>query len=196
MAKYPTREAWLNAATKLIDERVFAPLGHRVPKELRTTCGFPSKRALSLKNARIGECWDKSASNDAHVEVIISMKIDDPIKVLDIHTHELVHGIVGCACGHKGPFAKLARKAGLTGKLTATVAGPELMTKLTEIAKKLGDYPHARINAYAMDQKKQSTRLRKCQCDECGYVVRTTAKWIDEVGAPLCPCNSEPMTVK
>jgi hypothetical protein len=38
--------------------------------------------------------------------------------------------------------------------------------------------------------KKQGTRMIKVQCSsecECGgYVVRTTAKWI-EVGMPVCP---------
>lgn len=31
------------------------------------------------------------------------------------------------------------------------------------------------------------SRLRKCECGECGYVARVTSKWIDEVGAPHCP---------
>lgn len=34
--------------------------------------------------------------------------------------------------------------------------------------------------------KKQTTRLKKCECRECGYTVRVTAKWL-EVGAPHCP---------
>lgn len=35
-------------------------------------------------------------------------------------------------------------------------------------------------------KKKQSTRLLKAECAECGYVVRVTAKWVNEVGAPRC----------
>ena len=37
---------------------------------------------------------------------------------------------------------------------------------------------------------KQGTRLLKCECPECGYVVRTTQKWLD-VGNPTCPCGTE-----
>jgi hypothetical protein len=33
---------------------------------------------------------------------------------------------------------------------------------------------------------KQDARLIKCECGECGYVVRTTRKWL-EIGAPHCP---------
>lgn len=190
--KHKTREQWLQAANLLIDKKVFAPTGQRLPKEHRVTCGWPSVRAMSAKNARIGECWDKSASSDKHAEIIISMKLDDPLRVLDVLVHEDVHAIVGCACGHKGPFAKLARQVDLQGKLTATVAGPVLLGKLAEIAKALGPYPHKKINAIS-NRVKQTTRMHKCKCAECGYVARTTAKWIEEVGTPLCPCNGEPM---
>jgi hypothetical protein len=27
----------------------------------------------------------------------------------------------------------------------------------------------------------------ECGGDGCGYTLRITAKWVDEVGAPLCP---------
>jgi len=33
---------------------------------------------------------------------------------------------------------------------------------------------------------KQSTRLRKVECTDCGYTVRVTQKWLD-VGKPHCP---------
>lgn len=33
---------------------------------------------------------------------------------------------------------------------------------------------------------KQTTRLRKAECGECGYNVRVTSKWL-EVGPPHCP---------
>lgn len=33
----------------------------------------------------------------------------------------------------------------------------------------------------------------KFTCDESGYIVRTTTKWFDELGAPVCPCHMNPM---
>ncbi len=38
--------------------------------------------------------------------------------------------------------------------------------------------------------KKAGTRMLKVECPDCGYTVRTTAKWI-EVGLPTCPCGCE-----
>jgi hypothetical protein len=33
--------------------------------------------------------------------------------------------------------------------------------------------------------KKQTTRMVKCQCDKCGYVVRTSRRWLT-IGRPRC----------
>lgn len=41
--------------------------------------------------------------------------------------------------------------------------------------------------------KKQTTRLLKVSCSECGYPARVTRKWLDKAGAPLCPDHG-PMT--
>ncbi|UKE72382.1 hypothetical protein [Xanthomonas graminis] len=34
--------------------------------------------------------------------------------------------------------------------------------------------------------KKQTTRLHKACCSECGYTVRVTSKWLEK-GPPHCP---------
>lgn len=36
--------------------------------------------------------------------------------------------------------------------------------------------------------KKQTSRLLKAECGDCGYTVRVTAKWL-EIGAPHCPAH-------
>jgi hypothetical protein len=38
-----------------------------------------------------------------------------------------------------------------------------------------------------MRPEKQATRMLKCACATCGYIVRTTRKWLETAGAPLCP---------
>jgi hypothetical protein len=53
------------------------------------------------------------------------------------------------------------------------------------------------VEAFTLDitklkTKKQSTRMVKCECPDCGYIVRTTRKWLEE-GAPICPCNKREM---
>lgn len=108
--------------------------------------------------------------------------------MLDVLVHELVHAADDCRSGHKGAFRRLATAIGLTGRMTATVAGPELAARLHALAEELGPYPHAALDASM--RKKQSTRMLKVVCPDCGYAVRTTNKWL-EIGVPTCPCGTE-----
>ena len=39
----------------------------------------------------------------------------------------------------------------------------------------------------------QTTRMLKCVCGKCGYTCRTTRKWLDAAGSPICPCSGEAM---
>jgi hypothetical protein len=189
-AKFKTREEYLLEACNLM-KPLFEAKNAPLP-EVRVSTGFPSVKALAAKSMRIGECWDKTASADGKSQIFISPMLDNvtgPQGVLSTLAHELVHAQVGCACGHKGPFKKLAKAIGLEGKMTSTNAGPDLTETIECIAEKLGPYPHAVLNPAKSGKKKQSTRMVKCECEECGFTVRTTRKWLDDVGAPHCPAH-------
>ncbi len=180
-----TREAWLMAlAAKL--RPTFEAVGAPVPGEVRLSCGWPSKGATASRNRRIGECWSAQCSADGTREVFISPTLADSVEVGAVLVHELVHaaGYVG----HGADFAKVARALGLTGRMTATVAGERLNAELAVITSELGPYPHATLTP-GEDERKQSTRLLKVECAECGYTIRVTAKWL-EVGFPTCPCGT------
>jgi hypothetical protein len=181
------RETWLNNAITQF-KPVFKTVDAELPANIRVTCGFPSKSAGRSSKQRIGECWSDKASADQTIEVIISMVLDNPIRVLDVLCHELVHAAVGTECGHKGEFRRVARALGLEGKLTATEAGAELTAKLEIIAAKLGDYPHAAIDF--SNRKKQTTRMLKIKCleHECGMVFRTSSKWVELNGSNVFQC--------
>lgn len=82
-----------------------------------------------------------------------------------------------------------------------------MLLKIYDWSQYLGVYPHAHMNPAG--RKKQTTRLIKAVCltgpvnasfdmeiQGCGYTIRTTQKWIDARGAPLCPCNAKRMTVE
>jgi len=178
------REQWLSNATDEL-RNLFKQCGVDLPHEVRSSCGFPSKSALSNKNRRIGECWSARASADKHAEIFISPTISDSMRVLDILAHELVH-----AChpndGHGKLFKRTATAIGLEGKMTATVAGPKFIEWAKPVLERLGAYPHADL-VPSNAQKKQTTRMLKCFCPECGYTVRVAGKWIEQMGAPMCP---------
>lgn len=188
MKNTDTREAWLERAVNEL-RPFFSGVNFPVPERVRVTCGFPSVRALSTKRPVIGQCWDAKASADLANEVMISPRLHDPMVVLETLVHELGHAAVGLECGHKGAFRKMMKAIGLEGKPTATVAGERLRASLVDVVGVLGPYPHAKFDP-RVGHKKQTTRLIKCECSECGYTVRTTAKWL-EVGAPHCPDHGE-----
>lgn len=192
--KFNTREEWLEAAVGLMKPR-FKSAGFSVPN-IHVSVGWPSSRGVSAKRPALGECWDKSAAEDKIPHVFISPRLDDVTGeqgVVSVLVHEVVHGAVGCKCGHKGAFKKCAVTVGLEGKMTSTYAGKELMEDIKDWAKKLGEFPHGRLNPGMKPTKKQTTRLVKCECEACGYIARTTNKWIEEWGPPICPCNKTSM---
>lgn len=184
---HPTREAWLLAAVEGLRD-LFKQHGAEIP-EVRVSVGFPGGRS---PRKAIGQYWPPQACEDAVPQVFVSPVLNEPLRALDVLVHELVHAVHPEA-GHKGAFAKLAKAVGLTGKMTATVAGPELTTRLNALSSELGAYPHAAINL--QDRKKQGTRLNKAECSACGYTCRVTKKWVEALGAPLCPCNASPMAL-
>ncbi len=182
-----TREEWLVAAVDAM-RPWFEVERSPLPAAVRASCGWPSSKGLSASRRRIGECWDSKASAAGVSEVFISPCLDDPAKVLDVLTHELVHAAVGVQQGHKGPFRKVAKALGLEGKMTATHAGPQLAERLNALAGKLGPYPHSALDQTA--RKKQSTRLLKATCQGCGFTARVTRQWA-EYGLPICVCGNQ-----
>lgn len=192
-SKTITREEWLVSAVAALTP-LFEELGETVPA-VRVSVGWPGGNGR--KNSVIGQCWATAASSDKVAQLFISPVLDDAVRVLDVLAHELVHAVDDCLSGHKGRFAKIAKALGLTGKMTATVAGDDLKAKLEEIAQELGEYPHAALvnpGQGADGPKKQTTRMLKAECPEgSGYKVRLTRQWLEEFGAPICPCHEERM---
>jgi hypothetical protein len=182
-----TREQWLGALVDAL-RPTFAELGFPLPERIRVACGWPSKSALSAKSRRIGEAWSARCSADGAHETFLSPCLADPVEVGAVLVHELVHHAVGVEHGHKGPFRKCAVAVGLTGPMRATTAGPGLAERLQHLSAAIGPYPHAQLDANA-GRKKQTTRMLKVACGDCGCLVRMTRQWLDTVGAPTCACG-------
>ena len=180
-----TREQWLNKLADRLNGALFK--GQRLGN-FRVSVSWPGGRGK--KNSVIGQCWSPEASSGGVTEMFISPTMSDPMRVAGVLAHEMVHGIVGVEHGHDKHFGKLAREIGLEGKLTATTEGEAFKAKVQPILDKLPAYPHHAMNPGLNGKKKQSTRLIKCECPECGYNVRVTRKWL-EVGLPGCPEHGE-----
>lgn len=195
------REEWLTQVAKGI-EPWFAEFNKPL-KPYKITAGWPASGAARTKKGQVlGVCYPAEWSKGNQYEIVITLamgdgatdQLADPVEIAAVVAHELCHVADEMQHQHYKPFADLAYGIGLEGKPTSTTAGPLFKQRIAPILESLPPYPHHCLDL-ANNRKKQSTRMIKVQCDDCGYVARTSNKWIDDVGAPLCPCNHAPMTV-
>ena len=183
------REAWLDAAVQKL-RPIFLGHGFTVP-ELRVSVGWPSSGGLGKRKRTIGQCWYGSTAADGKPQLFISPLLDDVADsqgVLATLVHEVAHVAAGVDAKHGPKFVAWMKKLGLEGKPTATEAGADLIARLKLIAAELGPFPHSKIVPTEKDPKAQTTRMRKCLCSECGFLVRLAQKWAD-VGTPICPVS-------
>lgn len=201
------REVWLNKMAAKMAPR-FEKLGFPLPP-FRVSIGWTS----GGKRARAGaEVWGSSASGDNHFEIFISPITEDPMQVSAYLAHELSHTAAGIDQGHSGDFACLMRHLGMKRPMTGSNRTPAFDEWVQPFIDELGPIPHAKLSfgmgevvrgakrkAKQVDAgeatvtfdmtsapAKQTTRLLKVACSECGYTARVTQKWLD-VGAPHCP---------
>jgi hypothetical protein len=164
---------WLEQAYRLLREDLLP----EAPERISITFGFPSTGARKSKNQRLGEYAHQFLQGYPDYPVnsgFISLHpaiFNNPSRVLDVLLHEMIHAACPEA-GHKGVFRTLAKRAGLAGKMTATNAGPELKENLDGyLADRLPPMPPG-YGDLASQRKKQSTRMRKHACPECGQIIR------------------------
>lgn len=180
-----TREQWLNTALHKHIAPFLAQHGAIVPADCRVSIGFPGGGSA---RKRIGECWPRARSKNGVNEIFINPVLDDRSRLLDILVHEAIHAADDCKSGHKGFFRRVAVAIGLTGKMTATVAGPELQARIGRWIVALPDLTHGALDI--SQRKKQGTRMLLVLCPGCGCKARMTRQWLDAVGAPTCGCGT------
>jgi hypothetical protein len=183
-SKPKTREEWLARFTELARPH-FKKAGHALPKKVRCSVGFPSKGARAKS---IGECWSAGSTKDGVCEIFIRPSLqDDGSRIADVLTHELCHAALGHEEGHGKNFKYLATSLGLTGKMTATVAGEGWHAWADPIVKELGKFPGAALDGIlAGGKKKQTTRMIKLVCTSCDWTCRTSSVHIhDEMQCPM-----------
>lgn len=191
--KIDSREDWLNAAVIAL-RPIAKAAGYTIPDRLRVSVGWPGGRGV---RKAIGQCWSAVNSKDETFEVFISPMMDDQHRILDILVHELGHATVGLEEQHGPRFAAFCKAMHLVGPMKATTAAPTFADAIAApVLRFIGaDFPHAALSPSSPNSgpPKQGTRMLKCVCKDCGYTARTTQKWLDQVGPPLCACNREPM---
>lgn len=173
------RQRWLETVVTEL-RPYFAKAGYEVPGNMRISAGWAHGNAEKT----LGQCWALDASSDKHHELFIAPSMKDSTTIIGVIIHEIVHAVVGVKVGHRAAFKTAALALGLKGKMTATVPDDACIEFAAKFVKKHGEYPAGTLNKNKL--KKQSTRLLKCECTDCGYIARVTAKWIKEKGEPYC----------
>ena len=181
------REAWLTSAAQIIKSNMLMPLLSTQEQEAAQH-GFKVSIAPT-KTKVLGSCWATAASEAGINEIFISAKENDSLMILATLTHEIIHHLDDCASGHKRFFAKVARKIGLIGKLTATQAGETLQLELYTIIDELGEIPHAALNSDNNGIKKQKSRSIKIECRACTFGFTASRTQLERLPANAqCPC--------
>lgn len=157
----------------------------------RVSVGWP--KGVRGGRKAIAQCWPRAMSDDGVNEIFVSPITDDIDTLAHTLQHELIHAIDDNVSGHRGFFAIVAKASGLQGKMTATIASVSQARRLKEITDLLGAYPHKSLNDSL--RKKQSTRMLKFYCAGCGFVARTSGRWITAVIGTNCPnCGDNTLT--
>lgn len=184
------REEWLNHVMSHIDKVWFTErAGRNLPPDVKVSCGFPSKGGLGKKKRTLGECWHDECSGGHHHEIFINPCLASSVEVVDVLIHEMCHTIAGVPAKHGKLFKKVATSVGLEGKMTSTIMSEELKAWVEEYLLRIEYYPHDTLDSLTTGKKKDGTRMLKLECTTCGYVIRTTKKWI-ETGIPVCACGT------
>lgn len=144
----------------------------------------------------------KSKSSRVH-EINLSAEYLQEHNMGETLLHELAHaenqvlGVRDCAGRvHNKHFKSMAEKLGLLVKPRDNSVGfgyTDLADAGIAFLKKIAFKREifSQYRAFGGKRAKVGSRLIKCECGECGYVCRTTQKWIDDVGAPHCPEHGE-----
>ena len=202
--KWTTREEWLIAAADQLRARVFSPKDFEVPA-FQVSVGWPAGKGT--RSSTIGQCFNRAWNEQGDPSIFISPVLKDPLELLACLAHEMIHAWDDCASGHKGPFLRTFREIGMAGKATEVGVGDELKAILSEVAEVLGKYPHGKLSkggaaGTPVAPKRDTNRQLLVLCEPGVtegldkkeiYKVRTTQKWLDEVGFPICPCHGVEM---
>lgn len=186
-----TREEWLLNAVELM-RPYMRQHELEVPAEIHVSVGFPrgSRRA-------VGQCFYAEMIGTPMSHIFISPTVGDPVEVLGILLHELIHASIGCGKGHGPEFLRAARAVGLAGRATATTVakGSQLDSVLTSMIGRLGGYPHNSFEPMQTAAATQSKWRRLRSQRDKRYTLVISQKSIERLGRPKDPWGEEMIDV-
>ena len=173
----------------------------------------PEQICITVQSAgrrrAVGWFWSQkwnAAKKSVH-EINMSAECLQSYDMGELMLHELAHaenhalGIKDCSGRqHNKKFKSMAERLGLEvkprdksvgyGFTDLAQPGKDFLAKVNFDAKIFSAY---RSGSSPKLGKGAGSRLVKCECGDCGYIVRTTKTWLESTGAPICPCNKKEM---
>jgi hypothetical protein len=139
-------EEWLDhAVTGLRDH--FAKFGHVVPP-VHLSCGY-SPDGFNPKRKRgnyDGMCMYKKFSKDKVNVIYIAPHITEPMDIMYVLAHELIHAVDDAFSGHGATFKSIARDIGLSeGGNVNWIDYSNTQKVFASISEPLGKYPRSGI---------------------------------------------------
>ena len=187
--KYPTREAWLQAAISLLRPK-FKGIAE-VPKEVEALVSWP-KGSQTAQGQHFAKAW----TNGKASYVTVSPVLLDAVEVLGVLLHELIHAALPEA-KHGKEFKDASTKLGLVGKAQSNTPGDQLKVELAKLVQQLGPYPHIQMRDSMLVKKVKEPgekRLVRLVCSSGEkYTVYMSTKMFEESGAPISPINHKPL---
>lgn len=210
------REDWLLAAWREVVIPRYASAGLTIPDNVHISLGFSDGRSQENAYI-LGVTYAAEAATDGSYQVFVSPFQSDGMEVLRTLMHEAAHVLDDLKSGHDKGFQEIASKVGFEAPFTTSLGmNPAVQAEMILAAETLGDFPHAgmeplrslitrkrtpvvptgsagpveeplEIRWSSGPRKQHGSRMIKLVCPVDGYTVRTTRKWIDELGTPICP---------
>lgn len=197
MAESINREAWINRMAELL-RLWFRDHGYTIHGRM-----VVSMAALHWREKKkdLGICHYDMDRKEKDINYIFvtafeTRSHEDPVDVAATLVHEILHAVLPPGTKHGPLFAKGCKALGLAGKVTATVAGPELRAYLTTLVASLPPLPKRGVMAPPPPPKpkKDPTAPHKFQCTCCKTTILIRYTSLNKAGTPKCwneDCENE-----
>lgn len=144
--RFKYAEEWLDHAVIGLREH-FAKFGHVVPP-VQLSCGY-SPDGFNPKRKRgnyDGMCMQKKFSKDSVNMIYISPHITEPMDIMYLLAHELIHAVDDVFSGHGATFKSIARDIGLNeGGKVSWINYLNTQKVFASISEPLGKYPRGGV---------------------------------------------------
>lgn len=200
-----THEQYINMVRRTVAGRQPANVRDKLMSVKMVYGHMDNKRGFTCHDA-----WTENEESAAVVQVCLNAE-EDVVQIASTTIHELGHALAEHGAGHGPKWKEACKRLGLMhGRQAGTdyhepdMFDPEVLELIREIPHPTDGRPVTGITARGKcgqgngarggksRGKGSGSRLKKLECQACGYAARVTQKWID-VGLPTCPCGTKMM---